>query len=117
MNYADVDKVLDAYVEEYRSVRAVKQNELRQEFLNLKKECRLRDSSVPKSPILHLKFGEHFTLIRTFVYALSCGINNNDITVDQFMAACNRFGVDNPLPIITKRISLYGNQEDVVKEY
>lgn len=31
------------------------------------------------------------------------------------MAGCNRFGIDNPAPTITKRIALYGNAEDVEK--
>jgi hypothetical protein len=26
-----------------------------------------------------------------------------------------RFGIDNPCPIITKRLANYGNQEDIMK--
>ena len=33
------------------------------------------------------------------------------------MAGCNRFGIDNPCPIITKRLSFYGNTEEIAKEY
>ena len=33
------------------------------------------------------------------------------------MAGCNRFGIDNPLPIITKRLAMHGNQEEIVKEF
>ena len=33
------------------------------------------------------------------------------------MAACNRFGIDNPCPIITKRLSYYGNSEELAKEF
>jgi len=31
----------------------------------------------------------------------------------EFGAGCSRFGIDNPIPTITKRLSLYGNTEDV----
>lgn len=33
------------------------------------------------------------------------------------MAGCNRYGVDNPLPIVTKRLAMYGNQEELAKEF
>lgn len=33
------------------------------------------------------------------------------------MAGCNRFGIDNPCPIITKRLSFYGNTDDIEKDY
>ena len=42
-----------------------------------------------------------------------CGYNNNNVNEVEFAAGCNRFGLDNPTPIVTKRLSLYGNTEDV----
>jgi hypothetical protein len=42
-----------------------------------------------------------------------CGFNNNNVNEVEFAAGCNRFGLDNPTPIITKRLSMYGNTEDV----
>lgn len=33
------------------------------------------------------------------------------------MAGCNRFGIDNPCPIITKRLAFYGNADEIEKEY
>ena len=41
------------------------------------------------------------------------GDNGFEINAQEFIAGCNRFGIDNPFPIITKRLSLYGNDEDV----
>jgi hypothetical protein len=35
-----------------------------------------------------------------------------DINTSEFLAGCNRYGLDNPCPFVTKRISLYGNDED-----
>jgi len=48
---------------------------------------------------------------------LVCGENNKEVTKQQFLAGCNRFGIDNPCPIITKRMSNFGNSEDLDKEY
>ena len=42
-----------------------------------------------------------------------CGSNNDSVNEVEFGTGCNRFGVDNPIPTITKRLSLYGNTEDV----
>ena len=42
-----------------------------------------------------------------------CGTNTNYVNEVEFGTGCNRFGVDNPTPTITKRLSLYGNTEDV----
>jgi hypothetical protein len=33
-----------------------------------------------------------------------------------FLAGCNRFGLDNPCPTITKRLAIYGNLEDLDKD-
>lgn len=33
----------------------------------------------------------------------------------EMMAGCNRFGVDNPVPVITKRLALYGNEETTIR--
>jgi hypothetical protein len=32
------------------------------------------------------------------------------------MAGCNRFGLDNPCPTITKRLAIYGTLDDLDKE-
>ncbi len=42
-----------------------------------------------------------------------CGANNNYVNELEFGTGCSRFGVDNPVPTITKRLSIYGNTEDV----
>ena len=44
------------------------------------------------------------------------GENDGQCTEAQFLAGCNRFGLDNPIPIITKRLWLYGNHETCEKE-
>jgi len=37
--------------------------------------------------------------------------------VEAILAGCNRYGIDNPCPIINKRMSLYGVPDDLVKEF
>jgi len=32
----------------------------------------------------------------------------------KFTVGCSRFGIDNPMPTIKKRLALYGNSEDVI---
>jgi hypothetical protein len=60
-------------------------------------------------------FAGDISFVRSFIYSLVAGKNNNFITKEQFLAACNRYGIDNPCPIITKRLSFYGNTDDIQK--
>lgn len=59
-----------------------------------------------------LKFPGLVSFRRAFIYGLVCGDNGFEINTQEFIAACNRFGLDNPWPSVTKRIGLYGNNED-----
>ena len=49
------------------------------------------------------------------MYSMMCGRNSSDITEQEFLAGCNRYGIDNPMPIQTKRLYIYGNAEDMEK--
>ena len=60
-----------------------------------------------------MKYPGIITIRRAFLYALVCGDNGFEINTQEFIAGCNRFGIDNPSPIVTKRLSLYGNDEDI----
>jgi len=62
-------------------------------------------------------FANDISFLRAFIYSLVCGENGPEVSQPQFLAACNRFGIDNPCPIITKRLSCYGNSEDVEKDF
>ena len=44
-----------------------------------------------------------------------CGKNGFACNELEFAAGCNRFGLDNPTPIITRRLAHYGNEENVEK--
>ena len=39
------------------------------------------------------------------------------MTKTQFLAACNRFGIDNPCPIITKRLSYFGTTDELLNDF
>ena len=47
------------------------------------------------------------------IYSLMCGKNGTELTENEFLAGCNRFGLDNPTPIICSRIAPYGNEDNM----
>lgn len=53
--------------------------------------------------------------MRALIYAMMCGKNDFNCTESEFVAGCARFGLDNPTPIITKRLATYGNEENIEK--
>ena len=67
------------------------------------------------SPSVH--FAKDVTFMRAFIYALVCGENSGKISMSEFLAGCNRFGIDNPCPIMSKRLSTYGNTEEALRDF
>ena len=70
-----------------------------------------------KSPSPSLYFAKEITFMRAFIYAFCCDKNNHDLRAEQFLAACSRFGLDNPIPTITKRLNIFGNVEEIDKDF
>jgi hypothetical protein len=70
-----------------------------------------------KAPSTTVYFPKDITMFRAYVYSLVCGSNGKTISREEFLAGCNRYGIDNPCPIITKRLSYYGNSEELDKEF
>lgn len=62
-----------------------------------------------------VSFAGNVSYYRAMIYAFMCGTNSEDVNDFEFMAGCNRFAIDNPLPTVTKRIAYYGNSEDITK--
>lgn len=54
-------------------------------------------------------FPTSIATLRALVYSFMCGTNAADVNEFEFLAGCNRFALDNPLPTITKRVAFYGN--------
>lgn len=63
------------------------------------------------SPMLN--FCTDISFIRSYLYGIICGGNNEILTADQFVAGCNRFGIDSPCPTIIKKMSSFGNSEEM----
>jgi len=40
---------------------------------------------------------------------------DESLTESEFMYACSQFGLENPVPSVTRRLAWYGNIEDVEK--
>lgn len=55
--------------------------------------------------------------MRAIIYALSCKEQEDKISLTDIVTGCNRFGIDNPIPIITKKLAIYGNTDEVSLEF
>ncbi len=111
------------YIEEFKSKKKANQKNLSREFMkrfqeqeglfNTDEIDKIVQSCIPSiSQSAFIKYPALITIRRAFLYALVCGDNGFEINTQEFIAACNRYGLDNPWPIVTKRIGLYGNDED-----
>lgn len=58
-------------------------------------------------------FPSTISLARVLASAYMSGANNTTVNGEGFMKAVRLFGVDCPMPPITRRIALYGNTQDV----
>jgi hypothetical protein len=70
-----------------------------------------------KTTMPNVYFPKDCTMIRAFIYSLVCDSGSNHISVEALLAGSNRYGVDNPCPIINKRMSLYGVTDDLEKDF
>lgn len=84
-------------------------------YLDVQKIVRGIMPAKPPTPNVH--FAKDITIVRAFVYSLVCEDNCNVISAQAFLAGCNRYGIDNPCPTITKRMALYGLTEDLDKDF
>ena len=120
----DIDVLLDYYVEEFTSRKKQILKDLQKEFM--KKFTERKDGLFSTDEIDRIvqtclplisnsafaKFPGHFTIRRAFLYALVCKENTGQVNLVDFLAGCNRYGLDNPAPTIHKRVGMYGNEED-----
>lgn len=130
-DFIDVDLVLSYYLEEYRNLRRLnmqriakaigetnRRNAHKNAKVGVKDILEMMETIVPgKTSIPTVTFARNMTFIRAFVYALVCENNSDEISLPSFLAACNRFGIDSPCPIVSKRLSTFGNAEELEKEF
>ena len=116
------------YLEEFKAVKRAsikkiqksftlnsKQSSFQQEFSLDTAFAILKESRQTVEKISNLlKYTGNVTTTRAYLYALMTGTNNNHMDEIKFTVGCSRFGIDNPMPTIKKRLALYGNSEDVI---
>ncbi len=123
-DYIDVDQLLEMYLEQFQTRKKQILKDLQKEFMKKFAERRDGQFSIDEidrvvqtclpliSNSAFAKFPGQFTIRRAFLYSLVCKENTGQVNLVDFLAGCNRFGLDNPTPTIHKRIGLYGNEED-----
>jgi len=62
-----------------------------------------------KSPVL--KFSGQISNVRALLYAYMCGGNTHEVNELELLAGCNRFGVENPVQVVYRRLSFFGNDD------
>jgi len=112
------------YLDEFRQTKRSIQRKLQKNFNRFSSEI-IANNALDKDIITSvtkdirpsknennfLNFTGSISNIRSFLYALMCGGNNQEFNEIELLAACNKYGVDNPTQTITRRLSLYGNDE------
>lgn len=130
-DFIDLDLVLQFYMEDYYKLRRANQRKIvtaikacNMHNVNLNQDLSIKDvkrilvNIIPaKSGAPNVVFAKEVTMMRAFIYSLVCETNSSKVSAEAFLAGCNRFGIDNPCPIITKRMALYGNSEDLDKDF
>ena len=127
--FIEFDLVLSFYIDEYKQLRSQIQRNIRNQFNQILKRNRngiisikevlmlLRNLNQQKGPSPTLQYAQEMSFIRAFIFGITCGQNDKDLQCESFIAGCYRFGVDNPCPIISRRLNIYGNLEEIDKDF
>lgn len=126
--FIEVDVLMAQYMEDYKRLRKDIQIRIKMAFgntianhdgaLSFDVIARTMNSVLPKkSKSPSVSFGKEVTWIRAYYYALVCGDNDSEISIERLIAGCNRFGLDSPIPTITKRMNMFGNIEELQKDF
>lgn len=54
------------------------------------------------------------SIARALAYGYMSGENNYRVNADGFQKACSLFGIDNPMPTVTRRLAAYGNAPELM---
>lgn len=125
-DYVDVDMILGMLMEEYKAQRRLYQRDLAKTFMrNMESNigpCDLdqyisvinqalppnNDAMALDNPLLI--YTAKISQVRAYIFSCTSGeANTNVFTDDQFLAGCNRFSIENPVPSVSVRCGLYGN--------
>ena len=95
-----------------------KNNQTLEKEISYKDVQKIMQQVIPQKPTTpNVYFAKDITQIRAFIYAFNCDDSGIGISPEALLAGCNRYGIDNPCPIISKRLSLYGINEDLEKDF
>ena len=124
-DFVDLDLMISFLIDEYRKLRRKQMDSIIKEVKNMNQmnqRCNMKISmrdatqimnkALPHKSAVHgnmVTYAVDMSFARAFIYALSCDKNDHEVHPATFLAAANRFGLDNPTPTITKRLSTYGN--------
>ena len=62
-----------------------------------------------------MKYTGPMAMVRGYIYAAIASEDNTNVIQDSaFIAGCNRYALDNPVPTVSTRCGLYGNSRDVM---
>ena len=124
IEYIDMDSLMSAYMDEFLLKKSKNKKVLTKGFVKYYQEQdgvfnidEIKDIAhgvIPEETrSVFVRFAGEVCILRAFAFALMAGKNSYDITNKEFMEGCSRFGIDNPIPFIAKRLHLYGNDVDL----
>ena len=71
--------------------------------------------SPSRSPTPTMFYAKDVTFARAYIFA--CSTSDGDLSFNSLESACAWFGIGNPAPIITTKMNLYGNIEEIDKDF
>lgn len=64
-----------------------------------------------------VSFAGKMSHVRAYIYsAIAAPQNNTEMTDPYFIAGLSRFGIENPVPVVSARCWLYGNSRDIITQ-
>ena len=59
-------------------------------------------------------FVSEITYLRAYIYCCTSGsLNSNKFAIENFISGVSRFGIENPIPVVSQRCQLYGNSRNI----
>ena len=63
-----------------------------------------------------MSYAGPISIARALMYGYMSGSNDYTVNAKGFEHACFMYGVDNPVPMVTNRLAVYGNSEQVISQ-
>lgn len=121
VEYIEVDALLHCYLDIYKQQKYLQQVKYEKLAYRLEQERISADVTVerlinltreykPKKNLPQFTgFSKQIGIARTVLYSYLTGTNTREIFAKDFMAAVSKFGLDSPIPNVTRRLAFYGN--------